>query len=146
MPGQKAPADYVDRTSCIEMGVRWSDLQTVGDASVARSGFAVSVCVARTVTADRGASIGRDYAFANSHGDGVGFLTGAAARAPDADRAGTVGRLARAELRKHLPGESIERSGMAEETGIRVDEAIEQGRQVGRILIARTKPLQQRGR
>ncbi len=78
--------------------------------------FAVSVAIAVAAGAGR---------FAQSHGNRVSLFAGRAARAPYAERGGSRFRLAGIELRNHLAGQSVHRSGMAEESGIYVEHAIE---------------------
>ena len=70
--------------------------------------------------------VGGIHCVAHGHRDGVSFLSGAAARAPNTDRRRTVERFAGAKLRQHLPPERIERSRMTKESRIGIDESVEQ--------------------
>src|SRR5271156_1825893 len=97
------------------------------NASVARARF---VCAAPgPVAVTNRAHVRWIHRVANGHGNGVGFFSGPAARAPDPNRRRAVERLAGAKLRQHLPGESIQRSRMTEKASIRVYKSVQQRRQ-----------------
>src|SRR5208283_2778070 len=83
---------------------------------------------------------------AYGHGNRVGLFAAGAARAPYAKRAGTVDGLTRAKLRHYLPRQSVERTGMTEETSIRINQTVEQGWQAGWILVGAAKTFEQRRR
>ena len=84
----------------------------------------------------------RRRSVANRHGNGIGFFSGGAARAPDAQglnpsadfRAGSCGSTCRVKR--------IQRAGMAEESSIRIDQAVQQMRQAGGILLGGAKAFQ----